>query len=187
MNTQEFKDYIENNSLVEAGSPVYESMRDIGQKSKKTLMKLNNGYHSHKQIIKLFSKITGEKVDESFELILPFYTNYGKNIHIGKNVVVNFACGFQDQGGIYIGDHVFIGPQVTLTTINHSIKLAERRNMKMLPIKICNDVWIGAKATILQGVTIGEGAIIAAGSIVTKDVPSFSIVAGVPAKVIKTI
>ncbi|MDE6723882.1 MAG: sugar O-acetyltransferase, partial [Eubacterium sp.] len=117
----------------------------------------------------------------------PFYTDCGKNIHLGENVFINSSCHFQDQGGIYIGNNVLIGHQVTLATLNHMQSPKDRASMIPKAIHIGNDVWIGSNATILQGVTIGDGAIIAAGAVVSKDVAPNTIVGGVPAKFIKNV
>ena len=100
-----------------------------------------------------------------------------------KNVFINACCKFQDQGGITIGDGVLIGHNVTLATLNHDERPKFRQNIYPKPIKIGDNVWIGSNATILQGVDIGDGAIIGAGSVVTKDVPKNAIVVGIPAKI----
>ena len=144
-----------------------------------------NKTSSNKKLRKLFSKLTLEEIDDSFRLFPPFYTDSGKNIHLGKNVFINACCNFQDQGGIFIGNNVLIGHDVTLATINHDVNIETRGNMLLKPIIIEDDVWIGSGAIIIQGVRVGKGAIIAAGAIVTKDVEPFSVVGGVPAKLIK--
>ena len=135
----------------------------------------------------MFSRLIGEEVSEDFRVFPPFTTDFGKNIHLGKNVFINSGCRFQDQGGIYIGDNVLIGHNVVLATLNHEEDPKKRGNLCPAPIKIADGVWIGSNATILPGVTIGEGAIIAAGAVVTKDVEEMSIVGGVPAKFIRKI
>ncbi|MCD7890494.1 MAG: sugar O-acetyltransferase [Ruminococcus sp.] len=150
-------------------------------------MELNNQYNTPEQIREIVGRLIGEKVDKSFRLFPPFYTDFGKNIHIGKDVFVNSGCHFQDQGGIKIGDSAFIGHNVVLATINHDLNPKNNRKNIYAPIVIGNHVWIGSNATILQGVTIGEWAVVAAGAVVTKDVPPFSVVGGVPANIIKTI
>ncbi len=129
----------------------------------------------------------GKRVDDSFRLFPPFYTDFGKNIHIGKNVFINSGCHFQDQGGIKIGDGAFIGHNVVLATINHNLYPENNRKNHYAPIKIGSHVWIGSNATILQNVSIGEWAVVAAGTVVTKNVPPFTVVGGVPAKTIKVI
>lgn len=139
------------------------------------------------KIRKVFSRLIGKAVDDTFFIIPPFYTDFGENIKIGKNVFVNHACTFMDRGGIILEDEVLIGPKVNLITTNHPIHPSERRATISHPIVIKKRAWIGAAATIMPGVTIGENSIVAAGAVVTKDVPANTIVGGVPAKLIKTI
>ncbi|MEY8308177.1 DapH/DapD/GlmU-related protein [Erysipelotrichaceae bacterium 51-3] len=160
---------------------------EICQENLKLQMELNSTYHTPEEIIQLMEQITGHSVDESFHLFPPFYTDFGKNIQFGQNVFVNSGCRFQDQGGIKIGDGVLIGHNVVLATINHDLDPAQNRKNHYAPITIGNHVWIGSNATILSGVTIGDWAVVAAGAVVTRDVPPRTIVGGVPAKVIKTI
>ena len=125
------------------------------------------------------SKITGKEVDKSFALFPPFNTDYGKNITFGKNVFLNSGCKFQDQGGITIGHNV------VLATLDHNTCVSKRAELFAAPIVIEYNVWIGANATVISGITIGKGSIVAAGAVVTKDVPKYSIVGGIPAKVIR--
>ena len=159
----------------------------LSQEALKITMELNNKYHTPDEIIELFSKLTGKKVDKSFRLFPPFYTDCGKNITIGKNVFINACCKFQDQGGIQIGNGVLIGHNVTLATLNHDERLDFRQNIYPKPIKIGDNVWIGSNASILAGVTIGNGAIIGANAVVTKDIPENTIAAGVPARIIRKV
>ena len=128
-----------------------------------------------------------KKIDDTFRLFPPFYTDFGKNISIGKDVFINSGCHFQDQGGIIIGDGSFIGHNVVLATINHDLDPANNRKNHYAPITIESHVWIGSNATILPGVTIGEWAVVAAGAVVIKDVPPYTVVGGVPARVLKTV
>jgi acetyltransferase-like isoleucine patch superfamily enzyme len=102
-------------------------------------------------------------------------------------VFINHACSFLDMGGITLEDDVLIGPKVNLITENHPMNPADRRAMVAKPILIKRKAWIGAGATILPGVTVGENAIVAAGAVVSGDVPDNAVVGGVPAKVIKNI
>ncbi|MCD8068685.1 MAG: sugar O-acetyltransferase [Lachnospiraceae bacterium] len=150
-------------------------------------MELNNQYHTPEEIREIMSRLTGRYVDDSFRLFPPFYTDFGKNIHIGKDVFINSGCHFQDQGGIEIGDGALIGHNVVLATINHDLLPANNRRNHYAPIKIGAHVWIGSNSTILPGVTIGDWAVVAAGAVAAKDVPPFTVVGGVPAKIIKTI
>ncbi len=150
-------------------------------------MELNNQYHTPEELREIMGRLTGKEIDETFRLFPPFYTDFGKNITIGKNVFINSGCHFQDQGGITIGDGSLIGHNVVLATINHDLDPKNNRKNHYAPIAIGNHVWIGSNATVLAGVTIGEWAVVAAGAVVTKDVPPFTIVGGVPAKVIKKV
>ena len=177
--------------IMARGEPVEGEMlkafHRLSQEALKITMEINNKYHTELEIVDLFSKLTGRKVDKSFRLFPPFYTDCGKNIKVGKNVFINSCCKFQDQGGIEIGDGVLIGHNVTLATLNHDERPNFRQNIYPKPIKIGNNVWIGSNATILQGVTIEDGAIIGANALVTKNVPKNTIVAGVPAKIIRQV
>jgi acetyltransferase-like isoleucine patch superfamily enzyme len=132
-------------------------------------------------------KIIGKHIDKSSTIFAPFYTNFGRFIQIGKNVFINHACSFLDMGGITIEDGVLIGPRVNLVTENHSLDPDQRSALLTRPIRIKQKAWIGAGATILPGVTIGRNAVVAAGAVVSKDVPDNTIVGGVPAKFIKLI
>lgn len=133
----------------------------------------------------LLTQIFGKKLDKSSTIIPPFYIDYGKNVTIGKRVWIQQGCTFFDRGGITIGDDVFIAPKVNIVTLNHMINPYERTTTVCKPVKIGNRVWIGIGATILAGVTVGDNSVVAAGAIVTKEVPPNSVVAGNPAKVIK--
>ena len=138
-------------------------------------------------IRKILGEIVGKELDKSTTIFAPFYTNFGRFISIGKNVFINHACSFLDMGGITLEDHVLIGPKVNLITENHPLDPTDRRGMLCKPILIKRNAWIGAGATILPGVTVGENAVVAAGAVVSKNVPDNTVVGGIPAKVIKTI
>ena len=139
------------------------------------------------QVRERLSEIIGSPLDESTTTFAPFYTNFGSFTQIGKDVFINHACSFLDMGGIIIEDHVLLGPKVNLITENHPLDPADRRSLICKPIVIKRNAWIGAAATILPGVTIGENAVVAAGAVVSKDVPANTIAGGVPAKIIKQI
>lgn len=164
-----------------------ETCNYYSQEAQKLTCELNAKYHEFDERREIFSELIGQELDENFRVFTPFYTDFGKNIHLGENIFINADCKFQDQGGIYIGDDTLIGHNVVLATLNHEEDPENRGNLIAAPIKIGNKVWIGSNATILPGVTVGDGAIIAAGAVVTKDVDSMSIVAGVPAKFIRKI
>jgi acetyltransferase-like isoleucine patch superfamily enzyme len=140
------------------------------------------------EIRALFSELIGRKVDESFLLIPPFYTAGGNEIRVGRNVFVNQNCTFYDLGGLDIGDDVMIGPNVSIITTGHPLEPSQRRAVTIgKPIAIERNVWIAAGATVIGGVTIGENSVVAAGSVVTKDVPPNALVGGNPARVIRLI
>ena len=147
---------------------------EVIKATQRLVSRLNSGEKSEEEVRDLLSQITGRAIDSTLWLIPPFYTDFGRNIHFGKNVFVNSACTFMDRGGIYID-------------INHDINPFNRNTTICKPIHIEKRVWIGVAATILPGVRIGENSIIGANAVVTKDVPSNTIVGGNPAKVIKTI
>lgn len=168
--------------------PEYPQLFKVIQKAMRTTAKLNNLVTDDMQEINaVFSELIGKKVDDTFFMIPPFYSDFGENIHIGKNVFVNHACTFMDRGGIMLEDNVLIGPKANLITTNHPINPSERRATISQPIVIKKGAWIGVGATILPGVTIGENSIVAAGAVVSKDVPNNAIVGGIPAKFIKSI
>jgi acetyltransferase-like isoleucine patch superfamily enzyme len=139
------------------------------------------------QIRDRLSEIIGSEIDKSTTIFAPFHTNFGRFIRIGKNVFINHACSFLDLGGITIEDDVLIGPKVNLITENHPLDPADRKSLICKPITVKRNAWIGAAATILPGVTIGENSIVAAGAVVSKDVPANTIAGGVPAKVLRNL
>ncbi|RRK11500.1 sugar O-acetyltransferase [Lactiplantibacillus garii] len=118
-----------------------------------------------------------------------FNCDNGRNIHVGNNFLSNYNLTILDIAPVTIGDNVMIGPNVDIYTVNHPLTAKGRRDAlaKGFPVKIGNDVWIGGKVTITPGVTIGNNVVVAAGAVVTHDVPDNVVVAGVPAKVIKTL
>ena len=184
MELNTFLDYLNSGKTVEAGSVPHQFMHRVSQEALRLTAEINGCYHTPEELRGLFSQLTGQPVDESFSLFPPFYTDCGKNIHIGKQVFINMGCKFQDQGGIFIGDGALIGHNVVLATLNHAMQPERRGDMLPAPIHIGKRVWIGANATVLPGVTIGDGAVVAAGAVVAKDVPANAVVGGVPAKVI---
>ena len=173
-------------TVVTANSEFHLHMFEIGEETRKLTAEINNKYNPPEKIQELFSQLIGQKVI-NFKLFPPFYADYGKNISVGENVFINSGCCFQDQGGIEIGNNVLIGQQVVIATLNHELAPTRRANLVPAPVNIGNNVWIGAHATILSGVTIGDNSVVAAGAVVTKDVPANVVVAGVPAKVVKNI
>ena len=187
MDLEEYLDILKRGEYVDGSSEAYLFMREVSQEAIKITSELNSSYHSPEEICNIFSRLIGKSVDSSFCLFPPFHTDCGKNIALGKNVFINAGCCFQDQGGITIGDNVLIGHNVVLATLNHNLDPEKRAGMYPSPISIGNNVWIGSNSTILPGVAIGENSVVAAGAVVTNDVPENTVVGGVPAKIIKTI
>lgn len=171
---------------IRLNDPQYYKINEIVTRTIKLSQQLNASDNID-DVRELLSEIIGTKIDESTTIFPPFYTNFGKFISIGKNVFINHACSFLDMGGITIEDEVLIGPKVSLITENHPTDPNDRRALIAKPIVIKRRAWIGAGATILPGVTVGENSIIAAGAVVSKDVPDNVIVGGIPAKIIKEI
>lgn len=145
-------------------------------------------YDDADQIRAVFSDLIGQALDAGFSLIPPFYTTGGENIRLGRNVFINQNCTFYDLGGIDIGDDVMIGPNVSLITSGHPVAPSQRRaGVTAAPIVIEKNVWLGAGVTIIGGVTVGENSVVAAGSVVTKDVPRDTLAGGNPARPIRSI
>ncbi|MCH5155299.1 MAG: sugar O-acetyltransferase [Clostridiales bacterium] len=187
MDTKHFLEIMNRGDYVAADSEAHIVMHALSDEARKVTAELNNVYHTSEEIRSIFSKLIGKEVDEDFGLFPPFYSDCGKNITVGKRVFINSGCCFQDQGGIEIGDDVLIGQQVVIATLNHDLNPEKRGSMIPKHVKIGNKVWIGAHATILAGVTIGDNSVVAAGAVVTKNVPENTVVGGVPAKIIKNI
>lgn len=187
MTTQEFNAQLQRDNHIAAGSPAHEFMHKAADEARKTTALINGAYHTDEELRALMSRLVGYRVDDGFRLFPPVYTDFGKNIKIGKDVFVNSGCCFQDQGGVTLGDGCLVGHNVVFATLDHDKCPSKRGVMTAAPIVVGKDVWIGAHATILKGVTIGDGAIVAAGAVVTRDVPPNTIAAGVPARVVKTI
>lgn len=175
--------------IIYRGTPESAAMLANVKRAMAITAKLNRlTFNDADEVRALFSELIGKKVDESFLLIPPFYTAGGDEIRIGRNVFVNQNCTFYDLGGLDIADDVMIGPNVSLITTGHSLDPSERRAVTIgKPIVIERNVWIAAGATVIGGVTIGENSVVAAGSVVTKDVPPNTLVGGNPARVIRSI
>lgn len=163
------------------------ALTDIIEYNQQLVQELNTGTHSPTDVRTTVSRLTQQSVDPSVEIRLPFYTDFGRNIHLGKHVFINSGATFTDLGGIYLADDVLVGPNATLVSVNHPLAPSQRHGVELKPVHIQRNAWIGASATILPGVTVGENAVVAAGAVVTRNVPANTVVAGVPARVIKTI
>ena len=172
--------------LITHDDPDYPALWQEFEKTRALVAELNGKYHTPDEITSLLSQIWGQELVEA-RMFPPFYTAFGKNTRVGKGVFINFGCTFLDQGGITIGDGVFIAPDVKILTEGHPEEPSRRHTLLTKPVVIGDRVWIGAGATILPGVTIGENAIVAAGAVVSRDVEPDTIVGGVPARVLRKI
>lgn len=164
---------------------LFEEIHIVKEENEKLIAEMNSGYKSNEEILEYLEKITGKSIDKSVTISLPFQTDFGKHITFGKNIFINKDVMFTDLGGITIEDNVLIGPRALLLTVNHILDPSKRRGLTTGEIIIKKNAWIGAGATVLAGVTIGENSVVAANSTVTKDIPDNVIVAGTPARIIK--
>lgn len=164
----------------------HNQIAEAAVRTTKLLIELNSTADTEK-VRQLWGEISGTPLDSSTMIQIPVYVNIGKFTRIGKNVYINHLCSFLDMGTITIGDNVLIGPKVNILSEEHPVNPAERKALMVRPVVIKNGAWIGAGATILPGVTVGENSVVAAGAVVNKDVPDNTVVGGIPARVIKNI
>lgn len=186
METQDIFERLRNGETIISDDAQAYKMREASFATKALLLKMNNTSNPS-EIRQLLSEITASEIDESITVFTPLHINYGKHTKIGKNVFINFDCVLLDLGGITIEDNVLIAPKVSLLSEGHPLNPNERQSLVPGQIHIKKNAWIGAGATILPGVTIGENAVMAAGAVVSKDVPANTVVGGIPAKHIKSI
>lgn len=172
---------------VTGGSPAHATMIETSEEALRICAELNRSYDGQGKVRDLLQQLTGKPIDDSVTLFPPFTSDFGKNITLGKRVFINSGCRFQDQGGITIGDDCLIGHNAVVATLQHDIEPAHRADLIPFPVVIGRNVWLGANVTVLPGVTIGDDAVIGAGSIVTKDIPTRAIALGSPAKVVRFI
>ena len=172
---------------VRVGDEIFALIHAFAQDALRVCAEINGSYHEPAELRRLFSRLIGADVPDDFTLFPPFTTDWGKNIRVGRGVFINSGCRFQDQGGIRIGDRCLIGHNVVIATLNHDLAPERRADLHPAPVTLGEKVWIGSNATVLAGVGIGDAAVVAAGAVVTRDVPPRTVVGGVPAKVIRTI
>lgn len=176
---------IHNSEKVSMLDPEYREVIDELNRADTALFHLNQAEPRTEEQNKAWKDFFDGKAPENVGYFTPIQIDFPKQVTFGKNVFLNHHLTMMSIAGITLGDNVQIGPNVTLATDNHDLQ--DRYVLECKPITIKNNVWIGTNATILPGVTVGENAVIAAGAVVTKDVPANTIVAGVPAKVVKEI
>jgi maltose O-acetyltransferase len=159
----------------------------LRQVLKRKLRSFNDSYHEDNQRT-LLEDILGS-IGKNVTIWTPFNCIYGENIYIGNNVFINLNCMIIDNNRVEINDHVMFGPGVQIYTAAHELE-AESRNQGWevaKPITVGKSVWIGGSAILLPGVTIGDNSVVAAGAVVTRDVPTNVVVAGNPARIIREI
>ncbi|MBO9616883.1 MAG: sugar O-acetyltransferase [Dyadobacter sp.] len=184
-NTNDIFERMRAGETIRKNDPGYD---DFGQAVARTIRlcnEMNTGATDTDQVRERLSEIIGSPIDSSTTIFPPFYINLGHFTTLGKNVFINHACSFLDIGGITIEDDVLVGPRVNITSESHPLDPADRAALVLKPVHIKRNAWIGAGATILPGVTVGENAVVAAGAVVSRDVAPNTVVAGIPAKVVK--
>ena len=186
MTITEFKAYVKTGQALDTDE-IHGFMHEMSEEARRVTFQLNSAYHTADEVRELLSELFGYQVPRSFRVFPPFYADFGKNITVGEDVFINACCHFQDHGGVTLGDGCQIGHNVVFATLNHELSPERRKVTCPAPIVLGKNVWVGSNATILQGVTIGDNAVVAAGAVVTKDVPANAIVGGVPARFIKRI
>lgn len=186
MTLKEFLDYVPTRGPLNTEG-MHRLMNEMSEEARRVTFRLNSAWHSQEEIRALLGELFGRPVPDTLRVFPPFYSDFGKNIHVGENVFINACCHFQDHGGVTLGDGCQIGHNVVFATLNHGLEPADRGTTYPAPIVLGRNVWVGSNATILQGVTIGDNAVVAAGAVVSRDVPANTIVGGVPARIIKRI
>ena len=174
------------------------STLDLGLRAKRLVRQLNACDYADAESKRNILKEHLGSMGDNVHIYIDFHCEYGKNIHVGDNVIINMNCTFVDNNRIDIGNRVLIASDVKMYTATHSTNPAVRNhsdnpnpafwcNTYSRPIRIEDEVWIGGGAIILPGVTIGKGSVVGAGAVVTRDIPPYSIAVGSPARVIKNI
>lgn len=170
--------------IVPFSDPQFSQVGESALRTSELVLKYNSTADPEK-LRALWGELTGTVLHESSFIQPPVLVNHAEFVTVGKNVYVNHACSMLALGKITIEDDVLIGPKANLLSEGHPLDPKTRKSMDVSPVVIKRNAWIGAGATILPGVTVGENSIVAAGAMVTKDVPANTVVAGVPAKVVK--
>ena len=157
------------------------------QRTMRLCAEMNSGWHSEEEVRQCLRRITTHDIHDDVRVFAPLHLNYGPGVEFGRDCFLNFGCTLLALGGIAIGDGAFIGPHCVLATEYHPEEPSRRHQLLTKPIAIGRNAWLGANVTVLAGVTIGENAIVAAGSVVTRDVPADTVVAGIPARMVREI
>lgn len=187
MELRDLLDELNAGHTITGDSPLHEVMHRTSQEALRVTAEFNGSYQEPERVRELLAELIGEPVADTVTVFPPLYSDFGKNIHLGERIFINSGCRFQDQGGVTIGDDCLIGHNTVFASLNHDMDPSRRADMIPAPIVVGRNVWIGSNATILSGVTIGENAVVAAASLVTKDVPANAVVVGSPARVVRTL
>ncbi|MFB6319138.1 DapH/DapD/GlmU-related protein [Saccharicrinis sp. FJH54] len=177
---------LQSGEIVAFSDPQYNQIGESGLRTSELLIQYNATFEPDK-MRRIWGEMSGEPLDPTTYIQKPVFVNHAGFVRVGKNIYINHACTMLALGKIIIEDDVLIGPKVNLISEGHPVDPAKRKALEVKPVIIKRNAWIGAAATILPGVTVGENSIVAAGAVVNKDVPDNVIVGGIPAKVIKYI
>ena len=169
MTIETFKEYAKTRQALDS-EEIRRFMDEMSNEARRVTFRLNASFHTADEVRGLLSDLFGYRVPPSLRVFPPFYTDFGKNIAVGDEVFINACCHFQDHGGVTLGDGCQIGHNVVFATLDHGLAPEDRKTTYPAPIVLGKNVWIGSNATILQGVTIGDNAVVGAGTVVTKDV-----------------
>lgn len=186
MELNDFLEYVKTGKALDTPD-IRSLMGYMSEEARKVTFRLNSSYHTPDEVHSLLEELFGHAVPDTLRVFPPLYSDFGKNIHVGENVFINACCHFQDHGGVTLGDGCQIGHNVVFATLNHGLSSEDRGITYPAPIVLGKNVWVGSNSTILQGVTIGDNAVVAAGAVVTKNVEANTIVGGVPARFIRRI
>lgn len=182
-----FLERMDSGEEVEVGSDVHRLMVAASERAIRLTSRMNAAFVSLSDTRAQLERLFMRPLPEGVGLFPPFTTDCGLNTHLGAGVFINAGCRFQDQGGIYIGERALIGHNCVIATLNHNMEPARRANLLPAPVRVGADAWLGSNVTVLPGVTIGEGGVVAAGAVVTRDVAPRTVVGGVPAKLIRNL
>ena len=150
MDLDELLEALNAGHTITGGSPLHEVMHRVSQDALRITGDLNGGYHEPARVRELLAQLTGKPIDESVRFP-PLYSDFGKNITLGKRIFINSGCRFQDQGGVVIGDDSLIGHNTVMATLNHDLAPSKRADMHPAPIVVGRNVWIGSNVTVLFG------------------------------------
>ena len=182
---ERFVAYMNSGREVEGGSEMHRLMTAASERAMRITSRMNASFESLSDVRRQLEELWRCELPEGVGLFPPCTTDCGLNTHVGAGTFVNAGCRFQDQGGIYIGERALIGHNAVIATLNHNMDPARRANLLPAPVRIGDDAWLGANVTVLPGVTIGNGAVIAAGAVVSRDVEENTVVGGVPARLLR--